>query len=47
MYKEYYESNKSEIIKQLHEVGYTPRTLAEEANKENLSIYEYIYLILN
>lgn len=47
MYKEYYEENKSSIIKQLHEIGYTPRSLAEEARKENMSIYEYIYLLLS
>jgi len=46
-YKKYYEENKSSLIKTLHDVGYTPHQLAEEAYKEGVSIYEYVYLLNN
>ncbi len=46
-YKKYYEDNKSEIIKTLNLNGYTPHLIVSEAYKDNIDVFEYIYLLYN
>jgi hypothetical protein len=46
-YFRYYEENKSEILKVLKELNYTPHTLIEESSKDGISVFEYIYLLNN
>lgn len=41
-YEEYYEIHKSELLKIIYDLGYTPHTLVEDAQKENMSYKEYI-----
>lgn len=43
--QEYYNLYKSELLKAVYEVGYSTKELAEDAYKDNMSIYEYILLL--
>lgn len=45
-YYNYYEEHRSELLKQMHELGYTPHTIVEEAMKENMDYREFIVMFL-
>lgn len=44
---EIYLSKSSEICKQLHELGYTPHSIVQEAKAEGLSVWEYIAIMFD
>lgn len=46
-YRQYYEENKPEILRILYDLDYSPHSLVSEASKENMSVYEYIYILCN
>ena len=46
-YKEWYSSNVHDIIVFLNDNGYTPSKVVEEASKDGISVWEYIYLLYN
>lgn len=46
-YKQWYNSNTHDIVVFLHENGYTPHKLIEEATIDNISVWEYIYILYN
>lgn len=47
MFREWYEENKSSILPVLYELGYTPHSLVEDAIKDNMDVFEYVYILLN
>ena len=46
-YHKYYEENKEKLIPILNELEYTPHKLVLEASKDGISVYEFIYILLN
>lgn len=44
--EKYWEEHSSELCKQMHELGYTPHTIVEEAFKDNMSYKEFIITFL-
>lgn len=46
-YHHWYEENKSSILPILIELGYTPHSLVEDANKDNMDVFEFVYILLN
>lgn len=45
-YNEYYEEHRSELLKQMHELGYTPHSIVQEAMQEGLHFKEFIVMFL-
>lgn len=46
-YRKWFVDNAHEVVLMLHKAGYTPHTLVEEANKDGVDVWEYIYLLYN
>lgn len=42
----YYDEHRSELLHQMHELGYTPHTIIEEASKEDMDYREFIVTFL-
>ena len=45
-YNEYYEEHRSELLRQMHELGYDYHTIVEEAMKEDMNYREFIVMFL-
>ena len=44
---EYYQQHSSEICKQLHELGYTPKTIVRDASNENMTVWDYLAILFD
>lgn len=46
-YRKWFVDNMHEVVLMLNKAGYDPHTLVEEANRDNISVWEYIYWLYN
>lgn len=45
--KEKFQENSSEIVHMLHDLGYTPHTIVQDALNEHMDVYEYISILFD
>ena len=46
-YFKLYNVRSSEIVHKLHDLGYTPHLIVQEAYNEHMSVYEYIAILFD